>query len=281
MDSENNLDNIISEDEAEMDKTAAGIFRFSAEMKKDLKLVNDPNGLELYYLSISPNNAKYLEKIEKMDLSSMDMLYAALKHPVIFADVDNKKVEYLNQGFEGLDVEYNIMKKEINDKEAKRLSNLYLKAKGVETKDDLKYAEMYDVSSKIKSNGVRVVLAREKGTLEFYLTELSELGEDGKRIIDYLSSLKNEDANYFISVSNLFSIIDTKNNMLYAMESTKDKDGKEIVKMLAHDRKENNFNFMYNIAEMAKKSPDKKVFLVNQGKETYRPDNKAPSDMYA
>ena len=282
MENEKKLDNIIDDEEAKMDENAASIFRFSAEMKKDIKLVDDQNGFELYYLSISPNNSKYLERIEKMDLNEIDMLYAALKHPVIFVDIANKEVKYLNQGFEGLEVRYSIMKTKISDKEVKRLSKLYLKAKNVETNDDLKYAEMYDISSKIKNKGVRVILTKDEQTLEFYLTDISELGENGKRIIDYLKNLKNEDANYFISVSNLFSIIDTKNKVLYAMESYQDKDGKEIVKMLTHDKKEGGFDFMYDIAERAKKNPNEKVFFIDQKKEeTYSPNSKAPSDMYA
>ena len=286
MSNENSLDNIIKdvkeENEAEIDKTAADIFGFSAKMKKDLKLVKDPNGFELYYLSISPNNTEYLEKIKSMDLSGVDMLYAALKHPVMFADVAKRKAEYFNQDFEGLDIKYNIMTTQIDDNEAKRLSDLYLKAKEVETEDDLKYAKMYDVSYKIKDKAVKVVLVNNQKTLEFYLTELSELGEDGKKIIDYLSSLKDEDASYFISVSSLFSIIDLKNNVLYAMESSKGKDGKETVKMSVHDKKDSGFGFIYDIAERAKKNPKEKVFLVDQNKEeTYHPNSKPPSDMYA
>lgn len=279
---ENTLDNIISEDEAKIDKTVSSIFRFSAKMKKDLKLVKDPNGFELYYLSISPNNEKYLEKIKKMDLNRIDALYAALKHPVMFADVDKKEVEYLSLSFEGLAVRYDVRKAQINDKEAKRLSGLYSKAEEVDSKEDMKYAEMYGISYKIKDKSVKVVLTKPESVLEFYLTELSELGKDGKRIIDYLGSLKNEDASYFVSISNLFSIVDTKNNMLYTMENSKDKDGNKIIKMSTHEKKEGDYDLMYDIAERSKKNPDEKVFLVNQAEEeTYRSEGKPPSDMYA
>lgn len=279
---ENNLDNIISEDEASIDKTISSIFKFSAKMKRDLKLVKDPNGFELYYLSISPNNDEYLKKIKNMDLNKIDTLYAALKHPVMFADFDNKKVEYLNLGFQGLDVVYDIKKARINEKEAKRLSDLYSKAEKVDSKEDLKYAKMYDVSYRIKDKSVRVVMTTDDNEIEFYLTELSKLGKDGKRIIDYLGSLKSEDASYFISISSLFSIIDTKNNVLYAMESSKDKDGKEIVKMLMHDKKEGKYDLMYDIVEKANKNPNEKMFLINNDQEeTYHPNSKPPSDMYA
>jgi hypothetical protein len=281
MEGENSLDNIISDDEAKRDEITASIFRFSANMKKDLKLVKDPNGLELYYLSISPNNKKYLEKIGRMNLDEISVLYAALKHPVMFADVAKKELEYLNQNFEGLDVKYDIITTKINEKEMERLSDLYLKAKEVETKDDLKYAEMYDVSSRIKDKGVKVVLTADEDTLEFYLTELSELGRDGKKIIDYLSGLKNEDTSYFMSISSLFSIIDTNNKVLYAMESFKDKEGKEIVKMSVHDKKETDFKLMYSIAKRAKENPTQKVLFIDEDEETYKPSTNPPSDMYS
>ncbi len=281
MEGENSLDNIISDDEAKRDEITASIFRFSANMKKDLKLVKDPNGLELYYLSISPNNKKYLEKIGRMNLDEISVLYAALKHPVMFADVAKKELEYLNQNFEGLDVKYDIITTKINEKEMERLSDLYLKAKEVETKDDLKYAEMYDVSSRIKDKGVKVVLTSDENTLEFYLTELSELGRDGKKIIDYLSGLKNEDTSYFMSISSLFSIIDTNNKVLYAMESFKDKEGKEIVKMSVHDKKETDFKLMYSIAKRAKENPTQKVLFIDEDEETYKPSTNPPSDMYS
>ncbi|MCL4372674.1 hypothetical protein M1384_01265 [Candidatus Parvarchaeota archaeon] len=281
MEGENSLDNIISDDEAKRDEITASIFRFSANMKKDLKLVKDPNGLELYYLSISPNNKKYLEKIGRMNLDEISVLYAALKHPVMFADVAKKELEYLNQNFEGLDVKYDIITTKINEKEMERLSDLYLKAKEVETKDDLKYAEMYDVSSRIKDKGVKVVLTSDENTLEFYLTELSELGRDGKKIIDYLSGLKNEDTSYFMSISSLFSIIDTNNKVLYAMESFKDKEGNEIVKMSVHDKKETDFKLMYSIAKRAKENPTQKVLFIDEDEETYKPSTNPPSDMYS
>ncbi len=281
MEGENSLDNIISDDEAKRDEITASIFRFSANMKKDLKLVKDPNGLELYYLSISPNNKKYLEKIGRMNLDEISVLYAALKHPVMFADVAKKELEYLNQNFEGLDVKYDIITTKINEKEMERLSDLYLKAKEVETKDDLKYAEMYDVSSRIKDKGVKVVLTADEDTLEFYLTELSELGRDGKKIIDYLSGLKNEDTSYFMSISSLFSIIDTNNKVLYAMESFKDKEGNEIVKMSVHDKKETDFKLMYSIAKRAKENPTQKVLFIDEDEETYKPSTNPPSDMYS
>ncbi len=281
MSDEDNLDNIISDGEAEIDKTAASILRFSAKMKKDLKLVKDPVGFGLYYLSISPNNPKYLEKINGMDLDKIDILYAALKRPVMFVDVTNKEVKYLNQNFEGLKIEYNITQKKINGNQAKNLHNLYLKAEKVETKDDLKYAKMYDVSYKIKDKAVKVILANSQNRVEFYLTELSKLGKEGKQIINYLSSLKNEDADYFASVSNIFSIVDTKNNLIYQMESIKDEEGKEIVKMTVHDKKEKGLDFIYNVAEMAKKNPNEKVFSLGQDEEeTYHPDSKPPADMY-
>ena len=77
-------------------------------------------------------------------------------------------------------------------------------------------------------------------------------------------------------------LIDLKNNVLYAMESSKGKDGKETVKMSVHDKKDSGFGFIYDIAERAKKNPKEKVFLVDQNKEeTYHPNSKPPSDMYA
>jgi len=279
---ENTLDNIISEDEAGMDKLISDIFRFSAEMKKHLKLVKDPSGLELYYLSISRNNEKYLEKIKDMDLNAVSALYAALKHPVMFVDLDKKKIEYLSEGFEGVEVTYDIKEARIDKKEAKRLSNLYSKIEGVNSKEDLKYAEMYDISYRIKDKGIKVILTQEENTLESYLTELSALGKDGKRIIDYLSSLKNEDAKHFINISNFFSIIDTNNNIFYAMESFKDMKGDEIVKMSTHDRKEGGYEFMYDLIDRAKKNPNEKVFFVNPDEdENYHPNSKPPSDMYS
>jgi len=302
---ENTLDNIISEDEAGMDKLISDIFRFSAEMKKHLKLVKDPSGLELYYLSISRNNEKYLEKIKDMDLNAVSALYAALKHPVMFVDLDKKKIEYLSEGFEGVEVTYDIKEARIDKKEAKRLSNLlfyydyyplligakketkrlsnlHSKIEWANSKEDLKYAKMYDISYRIKDKGIKVILTQEGNTLESYLTELSALGKDGKRIIDYLSSLKNEDAKHFINISNFFSIIDTNNNILYAMESFKDMKGDEIVKMSTHDRKEGGYEFMYDLIDRAKKNPNEKVFFVNPDEdENYHPNSKPPSDMYS
>jgi hypothetical protein len=283
MTSEKDLEKIISEiDEASLDKAASGIFKMSAKMKEKMRLVKDSNEIELYYLSMLPDNEDYLKKIKNMQLNEMEALYAALNHPILFADLDGKKLDYFSEEFKGLDPVYGIKEREINGTEAKKISKLYSMSESVDSKQDLKYAEMYDVSYKIKQGGVKVIMNANETGFEFYLVDLSALGNDGNKIIDYLSGLKNDDASYFASVSNDFSIIDMDKKILYTMKSSTDKNGKETIKMSKHENKEEEYGFMYKLMGLAKQNPKVKVLFVNKPEEeTYHTDSKPPSDMYA
>ena len=77
------------------------------------------------------------------------------------------------------------------------------------------------------------------------------------------------------------------------MESIKDEEGKEIVKMTVHDKKEKGLDLIYKGLEITTlaqrehrydvliKQLNEKVFSLGQDEEeTYHPDSKPPADMY-
>ncbi|EEZ93005.1 MAG: hypothetical protein BJBARM4_0393 [Candidatus Parvarchaeum acidiphilum ARMAN-4] len=136
---------------------------------------------------------------------------------------------------------------------------------------------MYHISYKIKKEGVLVVYNGEETPFEFYLVESSKLGKDQKKIMDYLNKIEDEEAARFISISDNFSIVDTEKGIVYAIETRKDKDGKDKLKFSSHENRKE-FSNLYKILDEANKNPNIKVFDLDQ--QDYSPTKEAPSDMY-
>ena len=271
------LEEIINE-EIITDKSTSDVLRFSADIKKKMRLVKDENGIEIYYLNISPKNKNYINKIMQMGHNEVDRLYMALKHPILFVDLKDKTLRYFCENFNRLNLTYTLKTDEIEDKQIKKLSDIYFKSEEVDSKEDLKYANMFDVSYKIKSKGVKFIVSESEMTAGFYLTELESLGSEGQKVIDYLSSLKSDDAAYFTAISGNFSLVDTNKKVLYTMKNSSDKEGRYTVKLSVIDDK-SEYDYLEKLLNTAKQIPMQKAFLIEQP-ETYNVNSKPPSDMY-
>lgn len=271
------LEEIINE-EIITDKSTSDVLRFSADIKKQMRLVKDENGIEIYYLNISPKNKNYINKIMQMGHNEVDRLYMALKHPILFVDLKDKTLRYFCENFNRLNLTYTLKTDEIEDKQIKKLSDIYFKSEEVDSKEDLKYANMFDVSYKIKSKGVKFIVSESEMTAGFYLTELESLGSEGQKVIDYLSSLKSDDAAYFTAISGNFSLVDTNKKVLYTMKNYSDKEGRYTVKLSVIDDK-SEYDYLEKLLNTAKQIPMQKAFLIEQP-ETYNVNSKPPSDMY-
>lgn len=271
------LEEIINE-EIITDKSTSDVLRFSADIKKQMRLVKDENGIEIYYLNMSPKNKNYINKIMQMGHNEVDRLYMALKHPILFVDLKDKTLRYFCENFNRLNLTYTLKTDEIEDKQIKKLSDTYFKSEEVDSKEDLKYANMFDVSYKIKSKGVKFIVSESEMTAGFYLTELESLGSEGQKVIDYLSSLKSDDAAYFTAISGNFSLVDTNKKVLYTMKNSSDKEGRYTVKLSVIDDK-SEYDYLEKLLNTAKQIPLQKAFLVEQP-ETYNVNSKPPSDMY-
>lgn len=266
-------------DEAEIDNAISKIFKTSARMKKKMRLFNEFNGVGGYYLLLSENHS-YVDMIDKMDNIEMETLYATLQHPVVFADFTSKKLYHFYEDFNGITPVYSLIKKPMDKASKDWIFEKYEKAKSVDTKQDMRYAKIYEMSSKIKKNGVTVLINDENiAPLELLVTELSKLGKDKDRIMDYLSSIKDRDALEFASITKSFSIVDTEKNIVYAIESEKDQSGKETVKLVGHNERKQ-FENLYTILEAANKNPSLKVFEIGGEDGDYIPSRDAPSDLY-
>ena len=213
-----------------------------------------------------------------MGHNEVDRLYMALKHPILFVDLKDKTLRYFCENFNRLNLTYTLKTDEIEDKQIKKLSDIYFKSEEVDSKEDLKYANMFDVSYKIKSKGVKFIVSESEMTAGFYLTELESLGSEGQKVIDYLSSLKSDDAAYFTAISGNFSLVDTNKKVLYTMKNYSDKEGRYTVKLSVIDDK-SEYDYLEKLLNTAKQIPMQKAFLIEQP-ETYNVNSKPPSDMY-
>ena len=275
--SKKNLDKLIEQqNEAEIDKSISKIFKLSADMKEKMHLVQDFNGFNNYYIFLS-DNLDYVKKINKMSNKEVEVLYSALKHPVLFVDLNSDRLDYFCEIFDGLTPGYELLTKKMEKGENDRLFERYAQAKKIDNKRDLEYARMYHISYKIKKEGVLVVYNGEETPFEFYLVESSKLGKDQKKIMDYLNKIEDEEAARFISISDNFSIVDTEKGIVYAIETRKDKDGKDKLKFSSHENRKE-FSNLYKILDEANKNPNIKVFDLDQ--QDYSPTKEAPSDMY-
>ena len=265
---------------AEAESKIAGLFKISAELKKTSKLIKDENEVCNYYICFTENGG-YLDKLNMMSHGELEILYSALKHPLLLVYLKENKLLRFVEDFEGLTPYYALAEKTSDKTENKRLHELYYKGKRVKFDSDLKYHKMYSVSAEIKKNGFKILLNTGEGKLPVYLTELKALGSNGGRILNYLSKLNNDDANRLIYITNRFSILDTAENMVYSMETVSDKKRGEIVKLSKRDNKNSEYNNLYKILEILKKNPDTKtISLSDTENETYHSDSEPPSDMY-
>ncbi|EEZ93004.1 MAG: hypothetical protein BJBARM4_0392 [Candidatus Parvarchaeum acidiphilum ARMAN-4] len=127
--SKKNLDKLIEQqNDAEIDKYISKIFKLSADMKEKMHLVQDFNGFNNYYIFLS-DNLDYVKKINKMSNKEVEVLYSALKHPVLFVDLNSDRLDYFCEIFDGLTPGYELLTKKMEKGENDRLFERYAQAK--------------------------------------------------------------------------------------------------------------------------------------------------------
>lgn len=264
-----------SNPEIEHDEKLANVMDLSIKIKKKSRIVNEDGfGIASYYVCIA-DKGDLSKKIDSLDEDQKEALYVGIKRPLLL--IENNKTVIFEQDPDYVNPMYTTREITLPNKKLTEIKEMYDKGIKPSIKEDKKDSAMYKLSSKIKKEGIKITL-KEDG-LDFYLTELSNLKENGNKIVNYISSLNKYDFVKLAYIVGPFYIIDTEKKIGYSMEIPNKDNGDEMPHFKVSDS--NEYDAFYNILKTAKKVPSKMVTIEDkQEDEEYKPSGTAPSDLY-
>ncbi|EFD93181.1 MAG: hypothetical protein BJBARM5_0052 [Candidatus Parvarchaeum acidophilus ARMAN-5] len=268
-------DLVESNPEIGYDEKLSYVMDLSVNIKQKSRIVNEDGfGIASYYVCISDKEG-FSKKIDSLDQDQKEALYVGIRRPLLL--IENNKTVIFEQDPDHVNPMYTTREITLSNKKLMDIKGMYNKGAKPDIKEDKKYSTMYKLSSKIKREGIKIIMKEEN--LNFYLTELSNLKENGSKIIKYISNLNKDDFETLSYIIGPFYIIDTKKKIGYSMEMPNKDNDEGIPHFKVSDS--NEYDAFYNILETVKKVPSKIVTIEDkQENEEYKPSGTAPSDLY-